>query len=919
MSADRVDILMAFVMKQGVAQISEQLSMLRDRGVRVRMLTGVYRGSSDKEAVDLLANEFGVEVKINYETHSNHLHAKAWLIRRNSGFSTAFVGSSNLSRAAFVDGMEWNVRLTERRSPHVIEKFQTEFDSHWSNESYQAYDPAINGDDFQKALEAAGGGSKVSGSHSFHFLDVQPRLHQQKMLNALDAERKVHDRHRNLIVAATGTGKTLLSAFDYKRLRVEHGKPLKLLFIAHRERILRQSRDAFAAVLNDANFGEILVGGHKPEAWNHVFASIQSLAGGQLSKIDPNRFDVIIIDEFHHAEAPTYRKIIEYFKPLELIGLTATPERADGKRVQDIFFDGRIAAELRLWEALDLQLLTPFNYYGIGDTTDFSSINWNSGKYDQTELSKILTGNDVRDRLVLKELQRKISDLAGMKALVFCVSVEHANHISAMLYKAGIVAETVLGTTKESQREASVARLSAGEIQAIVTVDVFNEGIDIPSVDTLIMLRPTESPVLFLQQLGRGLRLADSKEFVSVFDFVGLHRAEYRSDLRLEAISGVPRGKLAKSIEEGFPLLPSGVTIVLDRLSREHVLKNLKNQVNPTRKVLSLEIKKYSEALAPETLTFEKYLQLSGREIGEIYRDSTWTDLAVGAGVIPEIEITDMERQLLSRLKRFTHVDDPGRVKIYSEIAAGLAAPWADDNETNQRMRAMFHWLVWPDGKDSSGNPIERHDLGSTIWINAPHASRELRSLLKINEDRSRLNLTPVEARRSELPLLVGKKYAREEILGAIQWASLEAESVTKTGKSRSANGMQSGVCYVPEIALDCFFVTLNKVDSSFSPSTRYQDYAESRTVFHWESQNADHEETTQGRRYLNQRTSGEDVLIAIREFKLDEYGNTAPFVLAGLADYIRHESGNPLKIWWKLREPMEPDLYRMSSAVRVA
>ncbi len=918
-SADRVDILMAFVMKQGVALIAEQLNVLKDRGVPVRLLTGVYRGATDKDAVDMLVQEYGVQVKINYETHSNHLHAKAWLIHRNSGFSTAFVGSSNLSKAAFIDGMEWNVRLTERRSSHVLQKFKTEFDSHWENESYRKYDPEANGDEFELALSQATGTGAVAGSFNFNFLDVQPRLHQQKMLDSLYAERIVHNQHKNLVVAATGTGKTLLAAFDYKRLRASNGGKFNLLFVAHREQILRQSRDAFAAVLKDSDFGELLVGGNKPASWNHVFASVQSLSKKGITDLPPDHFDMVVIDEFHHSDAPTYRRIIEHFQPKELLGLTATPERSDGKRVQDEFFEGRIAAELRLWEALDLQLLTPFNYFGIGDDTDYSVLNWSRGGYDQSELSKLLTGNDARDRLVLREIQRKISNIAEMRALVFCVSVEHARHICALLQKAGINSDLVVGDTKEPDRQAIISKLKSGVIQAVVTVDVFNEGVDIPAVDTLIMLRPTESPVVFLQQLGRGLRLSDDKDVVNVFDFVGVHRAEYRSDIRLEAMTGVSRGRLPKAIDEGFPMLPSGISITLDKLSREHILRNIKNQVKPSRAILVSEIQKFAELLKPEQLRLSRFLELSGRSVGEVYKHASWTELKCDAGLIPANQINPVEEQLLARIKRFLHVDDPERIATYSAIVTGTAGSWRDSAELEKRLFSMFFWLVWPDGKDSSGGQIATHDQGRKIWQSAKLATTELVELLKFNGDLNRTPPRRVKASKSELPLLVGKKYAREEILGAIEWAVIEDESIAHGKPGRAARGMVAGVCDVPEIGLDCFFVTLQKVESSFSASTRYRDYAESRDVFHWESQNKDDATSTQGRRYISQPETQGDVLITIREFSEDEFGNTAPFTIAGLADFQRFEGAKPLKIWWKLRDPLDPDLYRVASAVRVA
>jgi HKD family nuclease len=409
MSADGVDILIAFVFQTGLNTFADLIRKLRARKVRVRLITGVYRGSSEQKAINYLVEELGVEVKINYETHKNHLHAKAWIIHRNSGFTTAFVGSSNISVAAMETGLEWNVRLTKARSPHVLKKLTETFETYWTLPRFESYDPATDQVRLAQALASAGAGNVPSSDFNFFGIDVTAKPHQEQMLLDLENERTIHDRHKNLVVAATGTGKTVLAALDYRNLIRSKGILPKLLFVAHRKEILLQARATFRAVLKNGEFGEVWADGQKPTQWQHVFASVQAIAKqGALADFSPDHFEILVIDEFHHAEAKSYRGLLEHFTPLEMVGLTATPERGDGVRVQDQFFDGRIATELRLWDALDSGLLAPFHYFGIGEGTDFKNVEWKSGGYDTGALSNLLTGNDVRDRLVLREIREKL-------------------------------------------------------------------------------------------------------------------------------------------------------------------------------------------------------------------------------------------------------------------------------------------------------------------------------------------------------------------------------------------------------------------------------------------------------------------------------------------------------------------------------
>ncbi len=305
----------------------------------------------------------------------------------------------------------------------------------------------------------------------------------------------------------------------------------------------------------------------------HVFASIQSLNAADLSLLDADHFDVVIVDEFHHAAATSYAKVLDHLQPVELLGLTATPERSDGLPILH-WFDDRIAAELRLWDAIDQQHLSPFVYFGVHDDTDLSDIPWKRGHgYDITSLSNLYTSNDAWARLVVKQVDDHV-DVSTMRGLGFCVSVAHAEFMAAHFERSGIPAVAVSGETPRQERHGALARLRSGDVSMVFSVDLFNEGVDVPDVDTVLMLRPTESPTLFLQQLGRGLRKANNKAFCTVIDFVGTHRSEFRFDRKYRALLGGTRRELERSIDQRFPFLPTGCHMHLDRVAEGIVLRS---------------------------------------------------------------------------------------------------------------------------------------------------------------------------------------------------------------------------------------------------------------------------------------------------------------------------------------------------------
>ena len=909
-SSDQVDILVSFITVSGVRKLQDVLQQITAMGAqptgqaprktRLRILTTTYTGATEARALDELARLPGCEVRVSLDGRRTRLHAKAWLFQRKSGFGSAYVGSANLSGAALTGGLEWTVKLTQRAQEALFARAVAHFETLWADSEFQRYDP--DNVEHRQALAAALGRESFGGepSTAISFFDLQPKTYQQEMLEQLANER-AHGRTRNLLVAATGTGKTVVAAFDYRNTcRSEGGHP-RLLFVAHREEILRQALRTYREVLRAPDFGELLTGSHQPERWDHLFATIDSLTSRNLvATVGADHWHTVVVDECHRLAADRFDTFAKAVRPSVLLGLTATPERSDGQPIAQYFDarpDGSPAVELRLWHALDLQLLAPFEYYACDDATDFSEVPWDRPG-EREAVDNLVTGNDVRARLVINEWRRLASDARQSRAIVCWVSVAHAEFMTDWLNRAGLPAACVVGATASEERRRAPQRLLSGELCALVTVDLYNEGIDLPMVDTLLLLRPTQSPVLFQQQIGRGLRLAPpKKESCLVLDFVGQHRTEFRFDRLLSSLTGLSRRELTDGVENGFGSLPPGCHIHLQRQTREQVLQGLRALISQNWRRLKTELQTYAALRGRSTVQLADFLHDQALELEDVYRAGTgqgrsgWTALKRDAGLMVA-EPGPEEDYFSRRFGDLLHVDDPRRLDVMAAVGTRHKDSQVPTAEEALRVQMLAYQI---DGRHEQAGG---HEAFMARVAQHPAIAAELVELSALLQARSTLGAHPVPG-LEDTPLCLHAAYGAREILTAVGWLTA----------SRRVP-FQAGTLSLLSRKTELLFVTLDKSEG-YHDRIAYHDYAISAERFHWQSQNSAGPDTPGGRRYLESATNGWQFQLFVRPRKGEAYRACGPVALESA------EGDRPMNIIWKMHTPLPARLFREFSVLR--
>ena len=901
-SANEIHLMVSFIKKRGLALLLPQLKEFTNRGGMLKVITTTYMKATDFEAIKLLGELKNTEIKITYDETSERLHAKAYIFLRETGFNTAYIGSSNLSEQALDSGAEWNVKVTQMEQPRMMKTITGAFDAAWWAEGYETF---INGEDDTKLKSALGENDEAEINFSVLKL-IRPFDYQQEILERLQMEREVRNHWRNLVVAATGTGKTVMAASDYKQFADKHERA-RLLFIAHREEILKQSLRTFQQVLCDYNFGEKWYGGHEPSNYEYVFASKDTLNNRiDTFNLPRDYYDYIVIDEAHHIPAGSYQKIISYFNPKVLLGLTATPERMDCEDITQ-YFDGTISAEIRLDDALNKGLLAPFHYYGITDSVDYSEVGWNRGQYVASELSKIYTYNDSRTGVILRSLEKYLpkSSLHNVRALCFCVNQEHAKYMASKFTLCGLKAE-ILTSENEKMRSVRYRQLKNKEINYLFVVDMFNEGVDIPEVDTILFLRPTESITVFIQQFGRGLRKAEGKSHVDIFDYVGNCRAEFNYTDRMRAIIGRTSMSVEEEMERDCPHLPLGCKITLEPKAKEYIMANIRGAIKrfTTRKITALVQNFDRNHSVP--LTLKNFIEVYQVPLNKLYKERTWNQLLCESEI--ETQLSKFNQELSRAVyRKWLATDSYSYFSFIYKLAQDkFKVKVSDLSAIDQKRLLMLYYDLF----ETAGRFKNLQDMIDEL--SEDHVlCNEIEEILELLLSKTKALEKEDNSTLKGFPLKLHGIYTKAQIQVAIGTSTLERKSPAREGAERNKS-----------LNVEAMFVDIIKNREEGS-TTDYDDKALSPYLFQWDTQNSVRPESNVGQAYINQTQT---MLLFVREQKTfaEDKTRTMGYVYLGRVtlndwEYKNLGSRMQMQIVWNMIEPIPGSVMHFARMKEIA
>ncbi|MFK7693057.1 DUF3427 domain-containing protein [Paenibacillus sp. HJGM_3] len=931
LTADHAYFMVSFVRWSGLQLLLRVIDDFRvnNPNRKIMILTSTYLKITEPKALRRLLELPHIETKV-FDSGKVSFHTKAYLFERTSNLHTAIIGSSNLTYSALHTGHEWNVKLPGTTFHSIFESAHKAFAKYWKDPHaipltttlIDAYEKEYNNkkvmlvNPYVAAQHVDFTENVASPQESQE--QIIPNKMQRGALQALQETRQ-NKHYKAVVIAATGTGKTYLSAFDVKDFGAK-----TMLFLAHRDEILESSMKTFQQVFGHVDLYGKLTGtskeGHKP----FLFSTVQTLSRDEvLSIYQSDHFEYIIVDEFHHAEASTYKKVLDYFKPKFLLGLTATPERMDGRDVLALC-DHNVVYEIRLRDALEEGLLTPFRYFGLGDpTVNYEDIGTQSnGLFIETELVRVLNTHERVD-YVIQMIRKYGHDGHYMKALGFCASIEHAKYMSDEFNQRGFSAGYLTGNDSPELRQQLIRRLEedADPLQIIFTVNIFNEGVDIPKVNVVLFLRPTESATIFIQQLGRGLRRVQGKEYVTILDFIGNYQKSFIVPLALSGQhnhKAFDRDSLRVAIETEFADLPDGCFVDLEEISRKQILAKIET-IRMDRDLMLMDLYNQFRKELGRSPEVEDFLYVDGAPSLHFFvtKYGSWVETKKKMKDLNDFDNRILKDELLlqviQRLETMLPIKWPYELSVlglaiekglvsFEDVVADLEFRFAIHISIEQQANKIYRAMTkladvqsrqnWSFGMADHGKfwlaPAIREMLAAD-----PLVKKYVIERIEYGLGEFRRVYRPSTFFHSEKNVILYQNYTRNDLIYLF-------ESEAKEGSWRE------GVSRVGNHYL--LFINLNKGER-VAEHLMYHDYFVDQQHFHWQSQNATSHDSTVGQNYIHHQTRDIHIHLFVRKFE-KMHGAVLPFTYLGEIDYVSSHGDKPMNITWKLQQPIPEALY---------
>ena len=907
--------IVSFIRYSGLQILLSVLDELEKKGIKGEIITSVYLNITDSKSLRKLLSYKNIKVKI-YNNSSESFHTKAYLFEKNK-YHTCIIGSSNISQSALYSAEEWNVKLTESSFFQIYKKSISQFKNLWNS------DKAIElSEDFIFEYENYKNNLKLQ--KTFDYIKIknnknyfEPNTMQKELLEKLKNTRKLGNK-KGLVVAATGTGKTYLAAMDIKNFFEKKEK--KFLFLAHREELLENAILVCKKIMKitENKIGRIF-GGKKEIEKKIVFATVQSLQDNYL-EFSKNYFDYIVIDEFHHSSAKSYTKIINYFNPKFLLGLTATPERMDGKDILELC-DYNLVGEMGLKRAMEQDLIAPFHYFGINDETfDYEKIPYKNGKYQEDILVKNLSNNK-RVNYIIENIKKIGFDGEKMSCIAFCENINHANFMNENFNENGYISEILTSRTSKFEREKILKNFKNKKIEILCVVDILNEGIDIPNINLLLFLRPTFSSTIFTQQIGRGLRKCENKDFVTIIDFIGNHKKDYiiakffyEEMLNNKNILYSKKEKLIKEIKANFENVPMASYVELDRICQKRIIDKIE-KINFSSKMMLKEAydnfkneigKKDEEIL--EILDFNKnielFIELSSKygsfytaqknlesnSIDELnflniefllYLEKKLTLVEPFTYLIMDLFLDEKiknitENDILKKYKNYFNILEFKKTYLIKRILKELVEDEILDFESNSEFKNKKIYKISKKYKDN--------------FFEDKNFLKRLRQLVILGLSEFKNNNI---SQFNENILINYKEYKRIEL-------QILLDSKVPKGSWRAG--------YANTDKDICLFATIDKTHI-LQENLKYDNSLFADDIIQWISQPKTAHTSSVGKMFINHKNLGYNVHIFIRKFAFMDGNKTNPFIYLGKADYYKSSGDKPMRILWKLEKKIPQEL----------